>query len=278
MKKLQNTLIYTYIWVALSAASLTYISAGLQEVSGMAPAALVFLLTLNSYALIFLVKERHDQSAYATKNQKMKSLFHNVHVFSFLTTGLLLIVLLWEFRWDLNLYRTISVPAILTVSYALPISKHDSKPLREIPGIKILMIAISWGWTAYYVPTLINGTVPHGSDYRILLAFILYIIAITIPFDIRDMRHDKPQMRTLPQVLGLKGAGWLGMVLLIIAALILLPFGSIKSFIVSLGIGIFYAGLMIFLADNEKSDSFYGFWVEASPIVWAIAFWATVIL
>jgi len=38
------------------------------------------------------------------------------------------------------------------------------------------------------------------------LAHYLYILAVTIPFDIRDLKFDDSSQKTIPQIAGVKGA------------------------------------------------------------------------
>ena len=74
----------------------------------------------------------------------------------------------------------------------------------------------------------------------------LYILAITIPFDIRDIHTDDSSQRTLPQVLGSRGARLLALLLLLIFAVcnwILLP--SLRTNLLYQILVLYYFGLIL---------------------------------
>ena len=58
-------------------------------------------------------------------------------------------------------------------------------------------------------------------NYLALFERFLFIFAITIPFDIRDLRFDKFNLATLPQYFGVRKARWIGIGALLIAECIL---------------------------------------------------------
>lgn len=45
----------------------------------------------------------------------------------------------------------------------------------------------------------------------------LYFIAVAIPFDIRDLKYDSPKQRTIPQVVGVRNAKLIAVILLVLA-------------------------------------------------------------
>ena len=278
MRKALNIFIYTYIWVALAAGSLTYISAELQGIPGAAPAALTFLLALSSYAFIRLIKVRYSQPNRLRKEDLWNEKYKGVALFTFIASTSAIIPLVWEFIGTVQLYKTLVLPGILTLAYAYPLGKNSRIRLREVPGLKILTISLSWAWTAFFVPSLLTGGAPALNAYLILVAMTLYTVAITIPFDIRDMHKDHNAMRTLPQVLGSKKAGWLGILLLLLTWLTLFSIYNEGQFIISSGTAFAYAAVMILLAGDDRDEFFYGFWVEASPIIWAFHYWAFMVL
>lgn len=278
MRSALNILIYTYIWVALGAGSLAYISAELQGIPGAAPAALTFLLALSSYAFIRLIKDRFSQPNKRRKEDLWNKKYKGVALFTFIASTSAIVPLLWEFINTVQLYKTLVLPGVLTLAYAYPLGKNSRIRLREVPGLKILTISLSWAWTAFFVPSLLTGGAPAFNEYFVLVAMTLYTVAITIPFDIRDMHKDHSAMRTLPQVLGSVKARWLGILLLLLTWLTLLSINDEAQFIISSGTALSYAAIMIFLAGDKRDEFFYGFWVEASPIIWAFLFWAFVVL
>ncbi len=77
--------------------------------------------------------------------------------------------------------------------------------MREIPYIKIHLIAFSWITVLILFPALNEGIFSESLVW-IAGAHYLYIVAVTIPFDIRDLKFDKGSQKTIPQVVGLRWA------------------------------------------------------------------------
>lgn len=86
--------------------------------------------------------------------------------------------------------------------YAIRISYNEKTflGLRHVPHLKIIMVVLVWmflvllPWVEYGV----CDQIPIG--YATMM--LLYLIAIIIPFDIRDMMTDDPSIQTVAQHLG----------------------------------------------------------------------------
>jgi 4-hydroxybenzoate polyprenyltransferase len=98
---------------------------------------------------------------------------------------------------------------IITFAYSLPLLKgHTSgKRLRDIPWMKTFVIAFVWTVVTVLLPAVREG-VGFGRDIAFMLAErFLFILAITIPFDIRDIEDDRrKQVISLAVSLGEKRA------------------------------------------------------------------------
>lgn len=139
----------------------------------------------------------------------------------------------------------------ISVFYAL---KFKQMNLREVPYIKIYLIALVWVGTLIFFP-LYNENI-REDIILISTAHFLYVIAITIPFDIRDMKLDLPTQKTIPQVVGLLGAKIIALFLLLSFSLIMLyvdrGLWTNATFYLALGIQVL---LILFM--NEKRGDLY---------------------
>jgi 4-hydroxybenzoate polyprenyltransferase len=103
---------------------------------------------------------------------------------------------------------TLAPIALITLFYSLPLFKHDIFlfRLREIPLLKIFLISFVWSAITILLPIIQSG-LPYDRMH-VTLMFIerfLFIFAITIPFDIRDIAIDQPSgLKTIPILLGEK--------------------------------------------------------------------------
>ncbi len=78
-------------------------------------------------------------------------------------------------------------------------------PFRSIPALKIFLIAYVWASISSFLPAIIaNEQVFTSQILLIFLAHLLFIISITLPFDIRDFQIDrKNDLITFPNLIGI---------------------------------------------------------------------------
>lgn len=99
---------------------------------------------------------------------------------------------------------------VVSVGYGyIPIKGFNA--LRTIPFAKVFLIGITYGFITAYVPIVNDIELPYplwgpySTDW--FMATTFFIIAITIPFDIRDVEHDKKSgIKTIPLAIGIRGA------------------------------------------------------------------------
>lgn len=92
--------------------------------------------------------------------------------------------------------------------------KVKGKNLREVPYLKIHLIGITWVIVLIVVPALRREITDYGQFFLLCFAHYCYVVAVTIPFDIRDLKYDAASQKTLPQVFGIQGAKNLALLLL----------------------------------------------------------------
>lgn len=109
------------------------------------------------------------------------------------------------------------IPAVvLSMIYVFPML--NSTRLREVGLWKIFFIATVWALVTVLLPA---ATVPNA-QYSVHLASMtaerwLFIFALAIPFDIRDIHNDRAKgIRTLPSQLGVQKAIRLAIVALVV--------------------------------------------------------------
>jgi 4-hydroxybenzoate polyprenyltransferase len=165
--------------------------------------------------------------------------------------------------------------SIISFCYGLPMfSLGDQKfGLRNIPGLKPFLITIVWTLSTVLLPILeaqemhINVSM---RDTMILIAKrFLFIFALTVPFDIRDLFEDnKLGVRTIPVIIGEKRAYLFCQFLL--GGYILLLFIYQKSFntdFLSLAFTAFLTGWLIFKSKWEKNEYYYFFYMDGVLIL-----------
>jgi 4-hydroxybenzoate polyprenyltransferase len=129
---------------------------------------------------------------------------------------------------------------------------------------------LAWAAVTVVLPVVeSNGPI----DTNVLFEFVqraAFVIAITIPFDIRDLRWDRKELKTLPQVFGIRGVKYVGYALvLVFVVLEMLRYQEIGG-LMATGFVTILTVFFMFRSAPERHRYFTSFWVESLPIVWFV--------
>lgn len=165
---------------------------------------------------------------------------------------------------------------VITFFYAIPflpkrffLDAHHN--LRTISGLKVYVIAFVWAGVTVILPLL------HADESLVLDVYIeafqrfVLVVALMLPFEIRDLRFDSLRLATIPQQIGVKRTKGLGFLLILIFFLLefLKDAVTVKFIFSTLIAGVLLLFLLRFSSKNQ-SPYYCGFWVEAIPIVWYV--------
>lgn len=204
------------------------------------------LAVYNGQRLFKAEKSKHTPWLLWVKRHE-KKLFLLIVVCSLVS--IVLLFLLQQF----NLYAllTLGITGLISVFYVIKLGKRN---LREIPYIKIHLIAVTWTIILVLFPLLNEGSKEFGIG--LVLSHYLYVIAVTIPFDIRDIKYDLPSQKTIPQVLGILKAKFLSILLLIAFFTIMIALVPALKFNVLFYFSVLIQ-IMLVVGMNEKRSDLY---------------------
>ncbi|SDS36702.1 UbiA prenyltransferase family protein [Mucilaginibacter mallensis] len=166
---------------------------------------------------------------------------------------------------------------IISFAYGLPLFTLGDKKfgLRNIPGLKQFLITLVWTMSSVLLPLLEAQHLQLGTvsmrDTTILIAKrFLFIGALTVPFDIRDLFQDKQSgLKTVPVVFGEKKAYLFCQVLLAgyVVLLFLFRNNGFNNDFCALTITAVLAGWLIFRSTLEKNEYYYFFCIDGILIL-----------
>lgn len=172
---------------------------------------------------------------------------------------------------DYRILFYLSPLLILSLSYFLPFIK-----LRQNPWFKLLTLAIVWTTVTAVVPAIIcDIDLLSGNFIFHFFVRFTFMIAICIPFDIRDMEIDKAEnIFTLSQKFGENKTRWiaLGFMFLnifLIAGEFLSGMFSMKIFIALMITAIINA-IIVFRSSSKRSEYFYTALLDGTMILQGI--------
>jgi len=200
--KLVNTFIHSNIFLSVAAVLLT-VSAQIQlgmQAQWQPYLLLIFFATMFEY-------NRHRLTAILTKTEESHSpeyrwIRENLKKFYFLVSISVAGVVIAVISTKTAILFGFIPLAILTLFYSLPVagSKNYLFKLRNIPYLKIFLIAFVWSASTILLPVIqVGGRI---FETQVILLFserFFFIFSITIPFDIRDMQSDRNAgIKTIP--------------------------------------------------------------------------------
>lgn len=161
-----------------------------------------------------------------------------------------------------------AIMGFFTLLYAVPIFSQN-RNLRSLTGVKIYVIAFVWAGVTVLLPLADKMNLLQKDIFLEFLQRFCFIIALTLPFEIRDLKFDLKQLRTIPQKIGVKKTKLLG--LLLILVFVLLEFLKENSSLAEV-LSVLLIGIItwLFLRNSSvKQKEYYSsFWVEGIPIMW----------
>ena len=220
-----------------------------------------FFGTIACYNFVKYGVEARKYLLVANKHHK------NIQVFSFVAGAL---ALYQAYFVSFDAWMGIAVLSILTSFYAIPLLPN-TKNLRNLGGLKIFVVALVWAGTTVVLPVIaVNSAIDWDVSVEGIQRFLMVLI-LMVPFEIRDMEYDDPELKTLPQRFGFvntKIYGSLGVVVFFFLTFLKDHLTYLE--VTSKGVMFLMLGIFMFITKRKQAKYFSSFWVEAIPIFWWI--------
>lgn len=265
-------LIASNLWVGLAVSSLCMLSFP-EPFSATAIFYSAFMLFGTSSAYSYMRWVKLVQGEPLPQSPKLG--WDNNHILALISTfssGIIAVAFLKQI-FSLALIYALAPGFVIALLYplAFPHPNRYFSSLRSIPMLKLLLIAYAWSWLSFGVPHLLSEGLWDTRTYFELIMRMILVAALTIPFDVRDLDLDAPQLKTLPQQLGLVSALQLSRFLIMLYQVwIVLSFffwGLNLSYVLAWTLGLELGQWIIKRVEKNQSDFYISFWVESIPIL-----------
>lgn len=194
--------------------------------------------------------------------------YHNfIQIFSFIS---FILVCYHGYFLSIDTWLILLLLLVLTGFYALPVLPK-AKNLRSLGGLKIIIVALVWSGVSVVLPFTEIGKTLVWDDWVEVVQRIVMVLVLLIPFEIRDLAYDKPELKTIPQRIGVKKTKIFGGFLVLFFFFSTFMKDVISDLeLVSKGILFLILGAVMFGTQRNQTKYFASFWVEAIPIFWWI--------
>lgn len=189
----------------------------------------------------------------------------NIQFFSFITA-----VFMLYHAYFLSYQVWLGVVALALVSglYALPVLPR-AKNLRSWGALKIFVVALVWTGATVLLPVL-SQDLEWSWDVQIVsLQRFIFVLVLLLPFEIRDLQYDDPELKTLPQRYGVANTKIFGSFMVVLFFFVTFLKDEIPLMdLVSKSILFLVLGGLMYITKRNQSAYFSSFWVEAIPVGW----------
>lgn len=271
-KKFLDCLLFSNIFIALGAVAQGLVTYHLLEIKPV-PTVLAFLFfsTLTIYNFSILIEKPKDHKK--SPHRRVRWIFNhyrlNISISIIAVISLIPLFFLLSFS-----SKVLAIfLALIAFGYSLPLFSIGDKKfsLRNIPGLKLFIIALVWAISTVTLPILeINESHLFDINFNDLILLtakrFLFIAAITVPFDIRDLYQDKKfDLKTIPTLFGERKAYLFCQFLLLCYIILLIVFNNgFNADFVALGLTIALSGWLIFKSNWEKNEYYYFFYLDGT--------------
>ncbi len=179
------------------------------------------------------------------------------------------------FQLSLDIFLMIIPLALFSVLYVIPVLPNK-KAIRNLPFAKIFVISIVWSVVMVAIP-VVNYSGFKGLTQQpfliLLLEQFIFILAITLPFDVRDIRYDmESNIRTIPSYIGIKNTITLSHGLLVLVFVLKwIQYAYLGQLnlpqLIATGVTIFLSGFIIAFTSHRRAELFFSGFVDGTMII-----------
>ena len=241
--KFVNAILFSNFWISIGAVCTTlfYYKIASEKIN-------YFYLTIVFFATLFAYNLQYISENKTNKHRKIQTKWiEENHIFlKYVTTlSLILSVILSFLILPIN-SLFLSIPFLLVVVFYKK-RKLNNFALRNIPILKIILIALCWMFACTVMPSIIAQK---PIVWRAVIYVFFYVVSITLPFDIRDYFVDDKSLLSIPHLIGVKLTYVVSIIILCFLILIIF-------FNLSLMFFLLFTALLVVLSYKITSEYYY---------------------
>ncbi|WP_157433418.1 UbiA family prenyltransferase [Adhaeribacter aquaticus] len=235
----------------------------------------VFLATFFLYNFDSLSPIKLHQPVLVSERKRWVIAHRKQLVFFVIIAGIA-ILLIFYVSFRLSHFWLLAHLGFISLFYSLPIIPLRKKviPLRDIPLLKIFLIAYVWASVTVWLPLLAaDWPISAREGWLLFMQRFFFLLPLTIIFDIRDVERDRTTATlTLPGLVGIKWAKVISFLILLLYIFIVIAYQTGPKQYALLLCGMIY-GLVIAVASEKKGDYFYALVADGIMILQFLFLW-----
>ena len=265
MRTIFNWIFYSNLYIGICAVAFTLRGQYLLDYPfDILSICFVFFSSIFTYLLIRIAAFKRIQEY--PKNGRWNFFLRHISVMRKLLVLTGIGAIIFYFYLSRSSAQALLIPGAISLIYGLPLRfGKDQIRLRDIGIMKIFLIAFVWAFVGTALPlSQFGGDLYSGKCLLLFTADFLFILGITLPFDIKDIEIDQQhRVRTIPVIIGRSQSIQLALFLLFISGVIyanvfrIWPLFERPDYTVPMMISLVISGMTIYLSTRMKNDYFY---------------------
>lgn len=211
--------------------------------------AVFFMMEQNAFRwpTVFLVFITYFCGYLYTKYQQNRKLISKILILNVLSF-VICAVLIFLNHNEIRLLKWLVIVSLGLIYNSFFLEKY----IRKIPLLKVFYVGLVWA----LIPSWLF--LPEFNLPIFLMSF-LFITALVLPFDIRDLKDDK--VVTFPKLIGIPNTKYLAYMLTLLATIMAVIFLK-DDFGTAFFLSAIITFVLIYFSEPKNPDSYFSFWVE----------------
>ena len=278
LKRWTDMVLYSSVWLAMAAVGLTWATFLLWGTYiPVRLAVMIFTATLFLYNLDSVLPYKYSQRLVLSE-RKLWMIQHRRELFLLALTTLLIAAVLFLLDGWAHLSLFLGHLMAISLLYSLPLMRVRGRwrALRDLPLLKVFLIAYVWAAITVWVPALYLGKAL-ASPVLVLLFCrrFFFILALAFVFDIRDYTKDRLSgTHTFPGLFGVRATKWVALAALVVSN-VLVPQAVPTPYLALLLLPSLLAAAIIWYADETRPDYYFALLADGVMVVYFLAVYWT---
>ena len=278
LKRWTDAVLYSSTWLAVAAVGLTW--ATFLFWGAHIPvrlAVLIFTATLFLYNLDSVLPYKYGQQLILSERKRWM-IQHRRELFLLALATLLIAGVLFLLDGWAHLSLFLGHLMAISLLYSLPLVRVRGRwrALRDLPLLKVFLIAYVWAAITVWVPALyLNKAL---ASPVLLLLFgrrFFFILALAFVFDIRDYTKDRLSgTYTFPGLFGVRATKWVALAALVVSNLLVPQAMPYQHLALPLLPSLLTAAV-IWYADETRPDYYFALLADGVMVVYFLAVYWT---
>lgn len=265
MRKLLDFIIFKNLFIGICAGAQTLLTYKLLEIQVNKPLVLVIILCTWLFYRLCAMPLKNMIINWDPTSMIREMKYKNDYKLILILSVAILIFLAF-LKWKIVVLLFLLAGICILYNYPLFRQNTNLRSLRDIDGLKAVIIVFIWVFSTICLPFLdYRGQIDNKLTLLVITLQVFFMSALVIAYDLRDIKIDgNKALKTIPVMLGERRTKIFCYILL--ACVLLLAYGQQETKTTKIFVPYLFSvactAILIFKANQKRSNYFFLFWLD----------------